>query len=302
MVRDAILSRDDGQFASGSAVAAEFHDYEMLPTLVQVAEDSSNPHRESAAARILQLVESLYQELSSPHTGPVHRDPQLMRTHVLHSLEHSVVRYSQHKRTEIVEAFLLLASRENPLLVRILGNPMDAAYLPVIDVLTHSARGGIVRLILSYLDDPHAPSSTLTVMSRRSDLKFLENFLRRLGSHTTPAINQNLRRIDKLAWMQNEVELVDSFDEIVQQGAVHLVRTSSIHRSVAFKLIEHLMRHGRTEGRQAAAAALASFHGADANHLVCDCLNDPDPVVKAHLIGQLRSRGTPGRCPRCYRC
>ena len=88
---------------------------------------------------------------------------------------------------------------------------------------------------------------------------------------------------------------MDSIDEVAQQGAVHLVRTSGVQRAVAFKLIEHLMRRGKIEGRQAAAAALASFHGAEANHLASDCLNDPDPIVQSHLIGQLRSRGTPGR-------
>ncbi|HEY2761714.1 MAG TPA: HEAT repeat domain-containing protein, partial [Pirellulales bacterium] len=294
VVRDAILSRDDAEFARGSEVAAEFRDYETLPTLLQVAEDGSNAHRESAAGYILQLAEALYQELAAPRAIVVQRDPQLMRTHVLHSLEHSVVRYSQHRRTEIVEAFLLLSPRENPLLVRILGNPMDAAYLPVIDMLTHSTRGGIVRLVLSYLDDPCAPSSILTVMSRRSDPKFLENFLHRLGSQASAVVNQNLKRINALSWMENQVKLVDSFDVIAQQGAVHLARTSSIQRGVAYNLIEHLMRRGKTEGRQAAAAALASFHGADANRLVCDCLRDPDPVVQSHLIGQLRSRGTPG--------
>jgi hypothetical protein len=174
---------------------------------------------------------------------------------------------------------------------------MDAAYLPVIDVLTRSARGGIVRLVLSYLDDPCAPSSTLTVMSRRCDPKFLENFLRKLGVHPTTAINQNLRRMDTIAWMQNHLGILDPMDEVAQQGAVHLARTSGIQRTVAFKLVEHLMRRGKIEGRQAAAAALANFHGAEANRLASDCLNDPDPIVQSHLIGQLRSRGTPGALP-----
>ena len=51
----------------------------------------------------------------------------------------------------------LLASRDNVVLKQILQNPHHAAFLAVIDVLTKSQRGGVIRLLLSFLDDPHVP-------------------------------------------------------------------------------------------------------------------------------------------------
>ena len=51
----------------------------------------------------------------------------MIRRYVLGSLESSVHRYSQHKRREVIESFLLLVGRDNATLRQILGNPHHAA-------------------------------------------------------------------------------------------------------------------------------------------------------------------------------
>ena len=93
-IREAIQSADAFQFAKGSAATLEFRDYDMLPTLLQVAEDEASPHRDVAAQNVLELAEMLYEDLANRVSTS--RDPQLMRTHVLHSLEQSLSRFQRH--------------------------------------------------------------------------------------------------------------------------------------------------------------------------------------------------------------
>src|SRR5262249_14701974 len=143
-----------------------------------------------------------------------------------------------------------------------------AAYIPLIDLLTHSPRGGIMRLVLSFLDDPNSPSSALNVLARRSDPKFVEHFLRKIGTNPGSALLQNIRRIDPATWLQSDPALVNAMDETAQHGAVVLAQTCGIRRDALYKFLEHLMRYGNLGGRRAAAAALSSIQGAEANQLV----------------------------------
>jgi HEAT repeat protein len=66
-------------------------------------------------------------------------------------------------------------------------------------------------------------------------------------------------------------------------------------RSGLFDLRRFLLREGKPGGRRAAAEALAEFDGPEADALVLETLKDDDPLVRAHLIRQVRSRRIPGR-------
>ena len=118
-------------------------------------------------------------------------------------LDASVSRYVKHTRREIITAFLLLSQRDNVVLKQILQDPHHPAYLPLIDDLLHDPHGGIVRLLLGFLDDPRAPSSAISVLIRRSDPKFIRNLLRKIGFAPSAAAAANLKRIDSIGWLRH---------------------------------------------------------------------------------------------------
>ena len=295
-IREALQSPEPEQFTKGAAATLEFRDYDMLPTLLQVAEDDANPHAAQAAQHVLKLGELLYESLAAGRNSQ-DRDPQLMRTHVLHSLEQSLARYSRHKRPEIVESFLLLAPRDHAILKQILSDPMHAAYKTTIDLLTNSPRGGVIRLALGFLDDPQTPSAAVHVIGRRSDAKFVEHLLRKIGSQPSALATQNLRRIDHISWLQGRPVLVNQFEDALQHSAVQLATASGLSKASVFKLIVHLLTEGKPGGRRAAAAALGGFNGAEANHLAEQAVHDSDPQVQAQVLPQLRQRGIAGALP-----
>lgn len=297
-LRDAVLANDPQHCANGCSAIVWFGEYDLIPTLITATEDATNVNLELAAQTLLEVAELLYQELAAPRDYRQRRDPQLVRRHVVGSLESSIQRFAKHKRREIIEAALILMGRDNATLKHILKQPHHPAYLSILDVLTHSPRPGVLRLLLSFLDDHTAPSAAVGVLAHRRDLPFLNYLLRKIGSEPSQAAAQNLKRVENIVWLRDDLHVLDQLDEMGQQGAMQFALASNMKRLDVFLVVEHLLRYGNAGGRRAAAAALADFNGAEANTLTLLALDDLDPQVQAAVIPQLRSRGIAGAMSR----
>jgi HEAT repeat protein len=296
-LRDAALEPDSQVCANACQAMLWFREYDLIPTLINAAEDEANTNRDLAATTLLSLAEQLYEELSSPRDYQTRRDPQLVRKNVTGSLEDSVRRFSKHKRTEIIEAFLLLAGRDNATLMQILCDPLHATYVALIQMLMHSNRPGVMRLILSYLDSPQAPTALVNVMAHRTDRKFVENLLRKVGHTPSAGARVNLKHVESIPWLRGDNSLLDELDDAAQHSVVELVMASRIKSAEAYAIVSYLALEGKVGGRRAAAAALDKFAGAEANNLALQVLKDPDPQVQASILAQLRQRGIPGALP-----
>jgi HEAT repeat protein len=297
-LRDAVLSPDAQMCANGCQAILWFREYDLMAALINAAEDEANSNADQAAGALVDLAELLYQELASPRDYRQRRDPQLVRRHVVTSLESSIKRYPRHRRREIVEAFLLLAKRDNAVLKAVLHDPHDGSYLAIVDALTKSSRTGVRRLVLGFLEDPRAPSAAIAVLAHRADREFLDNLLAKIGPEPSDVAAQNLKRIEDIAWLRDDRAPLDELDEAAQHSLVQMVMASGMKRLEVFKTISRLMTSGTPAGRRAACAALAEFSGAEANALVVRALDDPDAEVQAHALVQLRHRGIPNAMPR----
>jgi hypothetical protein len=165
-------------------------------------------------------------------------------------------------------------------------------------VLTTSPRPEVERLLLSYLDDPHAPLAALQIVARRSDLPFFRQLARKVGAEPPPVVLANLRRIDTFPWLPERLDFVDGLRDSEQPGVVQMVLACAMPRPQALAVIAHLARQGGSSGRRAAAQALASFSGPQADALCLDLLGDDDPHVRAAAAVQLRPRNIPGAIQR----
>lgn len=300
-VRKALLDVHDDLHRIGCEAAVHTRDYDVIPLLVSAAMDGATTHGDRAAQTVLQLAEQLADELAAPRDYRVRRDPQMQRAHVLVSLEKGALAFHEHTRRELLEAFLVLANRENAALKRVLQSPADRLFSPLVDVLTNCTRQGIERLLLSYLDDPHAPLSALAVMVRRRDVAFLRRLFRKIGAEPAPVVRNNLKRIESIPWMQVNLALLDALGDHEQPGAVQLAAQSSVPRQLAFETVAYLVRHGTLAGRRSAAQALAGFHSPSADELALRMLDDDDPHVRAAVAAQLRERNLPGATQRLVR-
>ena len=296
-LRDAVTGGDATMCRNGCQAAVWFREYDLIPTLLTVLQDPNSPHADMAAEALLSLLESLYEELAGTRDRSDRRDPQMIRRFVVGSLEPAVQRFGQHKRREVIEAFLMLVGRDNAVLKQLLQSPQLPAAAAMMEAMTRSRRRGVIRLLLSFLDDPHAPAAALQVIAARADLDFIQYLLRKIGHEPSPAVAQNLKRIDSIAWLHGGEAPWRQLDDAAQHALVRLAVAANIPRMQVFGVLESVLRHGNAGGRREAARALADFHGAEANALALKALEDPDPQVQAHIVAQLRSRGIPGVLP-----
>jgi HEAT repeats len=297
-IRTAIVNRDAKLYECGCAAVVFTRDYDSIPVLVAAASDLANPFAAKVAAATLELAELLAEELAGPRDYRVRRDPQLQRSHVLVALERSATSLDAHGRRELLEAFLLLTNRENSVLKKLLQSPADRGFSPLVELLTTSPRPGIERLLLSYLDDPHAPLAAMQILGRRGDVSFVRQLVKKIGVEPTPVVRANLRRIECIPWITANTSILDTLRELEQPGAVHLAVGSAVPRHHALEVVAYLVKHGKVAARRVAAQALADFAGPDANELAMRLTEDDDPLVRAAAARQLRQRNVPGAIQR----
>jgi len=297
-LRDTIVGTDEEMAERGCRAAVWFREYDLVPALLNVIEGRSGAPADLAADTLLKLVDALYDELAAPRDYADRRDPHRVRERLVESLGASIRRFERHKRREAIEAFLLLAHRDDVVLQDVLRDPHHAAFVAMMGVLLHGGRGGVMRLLLGFLDDAAAPSSALSAIARRNDRKFVGYLMRKIGHQPSAAAAQNLKRIKSIPWLCEGSGLLEELDDASQHGAVRLAMSCGIPRLKAFSTIEHVLRRGNTGGRRAAAVALEEFQGAAANSLALAALDDPDPQVQASAALQLRHRGVPGAMTR----
>ena len=297
-LRDVILETDTQICANGCEAVLWFREYDLIPALINAVTDQGNPDADLVGHTLLDLAESLYAELALPGEVRARRDPQLLREHTITALESGVQRYLQHRRREVIESFLLLTNRDNIVLKEILADPRHPAFVVMIETLSKSERGGVIRLLLALLDDPHSPSAALSVIGNRYDRRFMQYLLKKIGREPSEATARNLKRIESIGWLGNAASIIGRLDDAGQHSVVKFVTASGVRRQAAFGVVEYLLKHGRPPGRRAAAEVLGQFNGVQANALTLECLDDEDPFVQANAIAQLRSRGIPGTLSR----
>ncbi len=293
-IRDAIVSQDEQLHENGCDAILVTRDFDLLPTLITAAEDRSNSRADRSAETLLQLADALCEERDTPRNYQSRRTPEKNRTQAVVALQRSVERFDQHKRVEILEAFLMLASHQNSTLNHILQHPHDKAYVTLVHLLSSSPRLGVMRLILESVDDPRAPSAVYSILSRRQDISFVRHMLKRFADEVPASARRNLKRIESFSWLRDDMSMLTALNGEEQRGAVHMTMASGASRLHVFKVIEFVLTNGAVEGRRAAAAALSEFRGAEANAAVVTALQDEDSVVRATAVSQLRERGIRG--------
>jgi HEAT repeat protein len=296
-LRDAVLAEHLDLCESACHVAVLGHVYQLLPTLIEVAENRKHRHSARAAATIVHLANLLHQEsLARPQDKTC--DPALVRRNLLPSLEQSINRFGAHQRLEVVDAFLLVVPSSNPTLLKILGDAEHPCYRPIIDSLKTSALTPILELLTQLVHDLKVPASVLEIIANRKDRKFLDYLLHNIGTPVALRVLENVRRLNRLFWLDDARDALLELDGKAQAIAVELAVCGILSRNGLLALLRLLLERGQPEGRRAACDALAGFQDRQIDQLVLKTLDDADPRVQAAAARQLRQRRLPNAMER----
>jgi len=292
-VTETLQNPDPQACAAACDAIVSFRLYGALPAVVALLVDEGNPHSELMAKTALKLTEQFYEELSGAGDQPKFRQQDTIRNRVTAALEDATRKFHRHERPEAVEALLIVAKQKNVTLRQLLQRTEESSHEAIVERLSGSSRGGVIRLLLGFLEDPQMSAVVSKVICGRCDLKFVDHLLQKIGPRPSRAVAETLGRFDSVAWAEPGHELLERISSAAQEGAVQLLLRSSIDRERVLEVIGHLLLKGKPAGRRAAAQALAQFKGPRAATLAVQALNDQDPEVQAAIIPQLRPQKIP---------
>ncbi|MEX2091113.1 MAG: HEAT repeat domain-containing protein [Pirellulales bacterium] len=288
-LRDVLLADDQTLCDSACRMILMGRVYQLLPTLVEVTENRAHRHSAQASATLVQLASFLHQEtLARPQDKTC--EPSLVCRQVLPALEQSVVRYVEHRRLEIIDAFLLLVPPINDTFLRILKDPSHPCHGPVLNSLASSAVVPILELLAQLLHDTSIPPAALKIIAERLDRKFLDYLLHNIGSPISLRVLDNLRKLRSVTWLSEGRNALLEVDGHAQSVAIEVAKAGCVDRATYLSLLKCLLQNGRPEGRRASCEALADFHDRHVDQLVLKTLDDADPRVQAAAVRQLRER------------
>jgi len=293
-LRDAVLSDEDQLFKNACDLVEEFTEFDLVPTLVTLAENQKSEHAPAATKLVVRLVNRLSEMVHGQRDKNDRRDPEAIRRYVLESLERSIERFRRHKRAEIIEAFVILAGPSCGLLRKIIDDPHHACYSTVLNTLSNSQSTGVIELLTSFLKTANTSLSMLNIISRRADEPFMERLLECASVEVFPKVQRNLSRISSFSWLPADGPGVDRFSEQDQARCIRLVTNSGMKQDDQLKILERALIYGEPAGRCAACDALAPIPGDHPSQLVLRAVQDSDPSVQAAATRQLRDRHLPG--------
>ena len=295
-LRNAVLSEEEQLFANACELVEKFQEFDLVSTLVTLAENQKSKHAEAATDLVLHLAQQLSETAHAPSDTDDpddRRSPERLCGFVLESLERSVERYRTHKRDELIEAFVVLGGTTSPVLREILDDPYHPCYRTVINTLTKSQSAGVIEMLVSFLGSEHASLNILNVLSKRNDPEFVARLLKFASEGFTADAARNLARIRGFSWLQPGDRGIDSFSDQDQALCIKLVAATGIKPDDFLSLLENVIKHSGPEARWAACSALASIPGDRGNSLALKAIEDPDPRVQATATSQIRDRHVP---------
>lgn len=266
--------------------------YDLLPTLIAVAEKRKHRHSDQAAATLVRLARLLQQEISGDICERT-CDPFFARRQVLPAVERSAVKYGEHERLEIIDAFLLLVPPHSTTLINILGNSRHSSHQPAIDSLASSSVTSVMDLIAQLIHDTKVANGILEIVAKRHERKFLDYLLHHVGEPVSLRVLENMKRLSSITWLEDAKEALLALDGAAQAAAVQIATAAKISRLSLFELLAMILERGQPEGRVASCDAMARFHDERADHYVLEALDDSDPRVQAAAARQLRRRRLP---------
>ncbi len=290
VVSEALKTADKTTCVNAFKAILTFRLYAVLPALTAVLKTPDSPLFKPATRIIAELTDAFYLELSGQNRPEKHRDYDTLRKRVTGSLEEAVGSYSIHQSQEVLEAFLMLAKPQSAVLRRILQTPDETVHAPLVEIMKTSQRGGVLRLLLSFLEDPQMPNVARNVLTTRKDVKFLQNLTTQIGTKPVRGVLESLTTFKTIAWARPDEPVFDQLDDACQESLVTILVHSGVKRSDVLETLGHLLLHGNPGGRRAAARAIEQFREPKATELVRAALNDEDPEVLAALLPQLRPR------------
>lgn len=265
--------------------------FDEFPPLVAAACDPQHPAADVFASTVLDLARALHAELVAYRRAPSGRDPSFARRWALTALTKAVEMFRDHRRREMLEAFLLITTPGNPLLTQLLTDSQHPGHEPLLAMLRTSPSVGAIEVLAKLLDDETTPLAILEVAAQRTDDHFRTTFLEAVGFPASPRTLANAGRVKKWELLENPTDQWYRMPPTAQAVAVQLVAASRFSRRTKLAIFDALLDAAAPLARMTVCDALGHLELPEAAERLERLLADADPHVVATASKALRRHG-----------
>lgn len=296
-LREALVSTDEDLREGAYQVVLWSSLYDMIPLLVNLLERPEAEQSERAGEVLLELSRRLADALAASHPSQEVSGLQRAAEQARRALALSVDRYGKHERREVIEAYLPLIRGNVGILREVLSSTVHPARNALLRMFRNASDPSAVQTLCGFLQLRDIPTAILGVLSQRDDPAFVRAFVKQVGADPPAEVRRNLKRLRQLKCLSNLPRILPELNETEQSLIPSLVVRTAVPAAQALAAVGEILRRGLPAARAAAAEALGHYHGAEANALAIQAAHDPDPLVVAAVLPQLRGRGMAGALP-----
>lgn len=272
--------------------------YDQLRPLLQILEGDSQEAAEHAAETIRELVDRLYEHLhfdrdSKSNRRYVHNALHI-RHEILTALDELCDDFAQLRHAEkVVEWVLILGDPDNFAVKKVLVQAAPEFRALAGRLLETHEHPGVMQLVLDFMGKNYPHRKALEALGGRRDVEFICRLLRWLPKEPTEVQQQNLRRIESVAWLQDYQVTLPLIPAGLQPAVVRLLQLFGVADELKTRIQQWIIRHGSPEGRLAAADLMAFLEEQTVQEIIFESLDSEDEDAQAWATGQLRARGIP---------
>ena len=290
LAEEAIRSGDSDLMKTGCDMAVRNKLYEVLPAVITLLEALRPEWGELAAEMILKLAGCFYNQLAGAASDLERRNMDRRREWFAAQLEEPVRRYGIHGRLEPVKAFLLVAKKNYPFLLNVLGDVHSQVCKAIVSLLQDSEDGNYYRLLLSFVNDTNAPPVIDLVLTSKDDRKYIFNLLQMVGDKPSQITKDALKRFKTFRWIVCGNEAIPELIAGMEAAFVSLVANADLSRETTLAMLELVLKLPSTEGRRAAVKAIRAWNGDDVNRILIAAAYDSDPSVCSEALRIMKAK------------
>ena len=290
LAEEAIRNGDFELARCGCDMAVRNKLYEVLPAISTLLEVLRPEWVELAAEIILKLATCFYNQLADAASDLERRNMDRRREWFAAQLESPVRRYAIHGRIEPVKAFLLVAKKNYPFLLKVLGDVHSQVCKTVVDLLQNNAEGSYHRLLLSFVSDANSPPVIDLILTSREDPKFISHLLKMIGTNPSQNTRDAIKRFKAFRWIFPGNKAIPELIAGEEEAFVQLVAHTALPRETALAMFELIFKLPSVGGHRAAIKAIRAFHGDDVNRILIGAACDSDPCVCSEALRIMKAK------------
>lgn len=295
-LRHALSSHSEDDRAAAMAIALSLKINSVVPELIHLAEECGDATGESAARVVLRLAQSLRASREDENNESLD-DHTLAR--VAGSLEQAVKRFGNHRRFEVVEAFLLLIEPDNDTLLSILDSPSNINLVAVLKELQRTQFEILPdRLVIGFVRQDRVVPTIDRLWQSRDTERFIQKFLATIGDSPGRTCETNLRRLTEITWLPKAIHKISQFRLNEQRGLLAIACHCDLDQELIRQLLCELALNAEIPVRVDATKRLAKVRTDEVNQFMLQLADSAPPEVKAEALKQLKERNLPGAMSR----